>query len=157
MKQYRFTLLANHYSGRGIEVNKPFSVVLGEDDPRIEQFRNPSFEEQSVDGTGAIIPFKRPVQKIGPPPGSTGPSGTNEGPAIEVIVGNINTQIADEKKRAIADEALVANLKKHNYDFVADVLDEEKPVEALCMIDKIGDATAEKILTACEQAAGNKE
>ena len=157
MKQYRFTLLANHYSGPGIEVDKPFSVILGEDDPRIERFRNPSFKEQSVDGTGAVLQFARPVQKIGPPPKSTGPPGADEGPAIEVIVGSVNTQIADEKKRAKADKALIAKLQEHNYDFVGDVLDEENPVEALCMIDKIGDVTAEKILAACQQAAGNKE
>lgn len=157
MKQYRFTLLANHYSGPGIEVDKPFFVILGEDSPRIEKFRNPSFKEQSVDGTGAIVPYNRPVEKIGPPPKSTGPAGTDEGPPIEVILGNINTQIADEDKRATADRALIAKLKEHNYDFVGDVLDEEKPVEALCTIDKIGDATAEKILTACEQAVRSKE
>lgn len=148
MKLYKFTCLAASYAGPGISgVVKGFVTTLPEDDPNIESFRNPSFKEESVDGSGVNVIPSKPVPIIGNPPKSTAPpkeGGGEEGPEIDVILGNgIN------KKH-------ITILKKATYFHVKTVLDEDDPVEALCGIDGIGQAMAEKILAACE-AVGEQE
>lgn len=133
-KLYKFTLLAASYEAVGIGTcRKPFSLILPEDDPRIEAFRCAAFKEESVDGTGAKInpvpPITTPVPQI--------KDATNEGAPIETIIG------------PTINKAVVKILKKEGYEFTGDVLDEDNPMQALTSIDKIGDKTAEKVITAC--------
>ena len=147
MKRFKFTLLAATYSDGKIEVKRPFTITLPGDSDRIESFRNPSFKEESVDGSGVRVVSERPVPIIGNPPKSTSPPQQGhgeEGPEIDVILGNgIN------KKH-------IVNLKKATYFHVSTVLAEEDPITALCGVEGIGKAMAEKILAACK-AVGEEE
>lgn len=147
MKRFKFTLLAATYSGGQIEVTRPFSLILPADDPRIESFRNPSFKEEPVDGSGVRVVSERSVPVIGNTPKSTSPpqqGDGEEGPEIDVILGNgIN-------------RTHIAKLKAATYFYVKNVVDEDEPIDALCGIEGIGQTMAEKILAACE-AVGEKE
>lgn len=148
MKRFKFTLLAAVYSGGGIEVTKPFELILPADDPRIEFFRNPSFKEVSVDGSGVPVVSERKVPVIGNPPKSTSPpqqGHSEEDPEIDAIL-----------EYEGINKAHIVKLKGATYFHVKTVLDEADPIDALCSIDGIGEAMAEKILAAC-QAVGDKE
>lgn len=148
MKQYKFTLLAATYSNGTIEVKKPFEITLPADSDRIEFFRNPSFKEQSVDGSGVPVVSERQVPIIGNPPKSTSPpqeGAGEEGPAIGVIL-----------EYEGINKAHIAKLEGATYFHVKTVLDEDDPIDALTTIDGIGEAMAEKILAACE-AVGEEE
>ena len=142
MTLFKFTCLAAHYSGPGISgVDKGFKITLAGDSPRIEFFRNSSFKEESVDGSGVRVVSERPVPVIGNRPQSTAPpqQGAGEdGPEIDVILGNgIN-------------KTHIVNLKKATYFHVSTVLAEEDPITALCGVEGVAKAMAEKILAACE-------
>lgn len=142
MKRYKFILLAAHYSGGGIDVTKPFELILPADDPRIESFRNPSFKEESVDGSGVPVVSERQVPIIGNPPKSASPpqqGAGEEGPAIGVIL-----------EYEGINKAHIAKLEGATYFHVKTVLDEDDPIDALTTIDGIGEAMAEKILAACQ-------
>lgn len=142
MKRYKFTLLAAHYSGGGIEVERPFEITLPADDDRIESFRNLSFKEQSVDGSGVPVVSERQVPIIGNPPKSTSPpqqGAGEEGPEIDVIL-----------EYEGINKAHIVKLKGATYFHVKTVLDEDDPIDALTTIDGIGEAMADKILAACK-------
>jgi len=148
MKQFKFTLLAASYSDGKIEVKKPFTITLPADSDRIERFRNSSFKEQSVDGSGVPVVSERIVPIIGNPPKSTSPpqqGAGEEGPEIDVIL-----------EYEGINKAHIAKLKGATYFHVKTVLDENDPIDALTSIDGIGKATADKILAAC-QAVGEEE
>lgn len=134
-KLYKFTLTAYSYSARGVgTVTKPFTLILPEDDRRIEFFRCPAFSEEAVDGTGVKI---APVQPTRTTPVPQLKESTNEGAPIETIAGpTINRKV-------------IVELKKAGYEYTGDVLDEENAVEVLSDLPKIGEKTAENIVTAC--------
>ncbi len=148
MKRFKFTLLAASYSDGKIEVKRPFTITLPADCDRIESFRNPSFKEESVDGSGVNVVPEKSVPIIGNRPQSTAPPPEGhgeEGPEIDVILG-INGINAMH----------ITNLKKATYFHVKTVLDEEDPIAALCGVEKVAEAMAKKILAACK-AVGEEE
>ena len=120
MQGFKFTLLAASYTNRRGTYEKPFSITLPEDDPRISEFRgNRSFREEPVTLSE---------------PAETAPEPVKSGIALE----------------AILDEPIAVLLKENGFETAEQVMDTTK--DDLLEIKGIGEATADKVLAACEEA-----
>lgn len=137
-KQYKFTLKSAAYSGPGINVRQPFSVTLPEDSPRINLFRNQSFEEKPVPGTGTPVNLAAASGARGAADDMTEPEG------LDVLV---QYGVPGNKVKLLKDTDA--------YEYPSDILDEsetgnkDEVVEALVKIKGIADATAIIIHDAC--------
>jgi len=120
MQGFRFTLLAASYTNRRGTYEKPFSITLPENDPRIGEFRdNRSFSEEPVTLSEPAEAVPEPV-KIG------------------IALGTI------------LDEPIAVLLKENGFETAEQVMDTTKA--DLLAIKGIGEATADKVIAACEDA-----
>lgn len=120
MQGFKFTLLAASYTNRRGTYEKPFSIVLPEDDPRIGEFRgNRSFREEPVT-------LSEPAETVLEP--------VKNGIALETIL----------------EEPIAELFKENGFETAEQVMDATR--DDLLAIKGIGEATADKVIAACEEA-----
>jgi len=131
---FRFKLMAQQYRTPSLICKAPFEIILPEGDPRLPQFRNPSFKEEPV-----VLPddFGIPAPPAEPEPPPDGQNGEGE-ISLDKIEGIAPAIVKQLKKAGFATAQAVVAITLEDFD--------------LTTLDGVGEATAVKIVAACQDA-----
>ena len=127
---FEFELLAAKYNLGGVEYAKPAVIQLAEDDPRLPQF-------QSCPGFSSGKPIELMVV-------------TNE----TELKASSKEEAGNEETGFVLDgvsEEIIDKLIESGFDSAEKILSEDVKFDDLIAIKGIGEATANKIIEACEE------